>query len=182
MGIGTVVSHSAAASARIRSCKYGLEATVSQHLDCTSEQFLEILLEGDQVQQRAPRLDLDEQVDVAIRPRITSGHRTKHADIARAVARRQFKDLLSVRLQIVDRHSFMIATTRRSGGWRLGREALEAEDPWVSTGVERMLDGDGGSIGDAGSYLGRRRGWDPRPRRLVYSHQQFVAIVTQSCT
>jgi hypothetical protein len=69
----------------------------------TPEQLLEILLEGDQVEQGAPQLDLDQQVHVAVRPRNTSRHRTKHPDIPRAVAFRKFKDLLPVRLQIIDR-------------------------------------------------------------------------------
>jgi len=37
-----------------------------------AEEFFEILFEGDQIKQRAPGHDLDQQVDVAIRPRVTT--------------------------------------------------------------------------------------------------------------
>jgi hypothetical protein len=48
--IDAIASHSAAASARIRFCKYGLRPPVRQDVNRTAEEFFEILFESDHVE------------------------------------------------------------------------------------------------------------------------------------
>jgi hypothetical protein len=102
--VDAIVLHSAVASARIRCCKLGTEATVCQHFNGSPKQYLEVLLQGDYVEQGTSRFDIDEEIDVAVRPGLSSGHRAKHADIARTMARRQLEDRSPVCVQRFHRH------------------------------------------------------------------------------
>ena len=71
----------------------------------TSKQLLEVLFEGDHVEQGASRFDVDEEIDVAVRSSISSGHRPEHVDISGAMARRQLKNRPPVCVHRIVRHA-----------------------------------------------------------------------------
>ena len=89
------------------------EAAVGEHFDSTFEQLGEILFEADHVEERSSGFDVDENVDVAVRPIVAARDRPEHADITDAVTAREFENLATVGAQTVDRHETIIAARRR---------------------------------------------------------------------
>lgn len=68
------------------------------HIHPAAEQFAQGVLKADHVEQRAPPVELDKEVDVAAKPILATGHRAEHCDRPTLVTRRQRDDLVSVPL------------------------------------------------------------------------------------
>lgn len=71
-----------------------------QDVHLAVEQFLEVLTEGDEIQQGALWVHVDQQVDIAVRPILAAGNRTKETQVARTVCCCEPDDLVPLALQI----------------------------------------------------------------------------------
>jgi hypothetical protein len=60
------------------------------------DEVLYVVLESDQVEQRAAGIERDEEIYVAVRAIRTPGGRTKDADVGRAASCGEHKDLLTM--------------------------------------------------------------------------------------
>ena len=88
--IDAVGLHRAAASGRIRCWRYGLKPASPK---CFVRRVLEVLLQGDNVQQCATALDAYEEIDVAVRAVVTTHDPAKNAHVARLMTRSEVQDL-----------------------------------------------------------------------------------------
>ena len=86
----------------------GAQSADGQHLNSTAKELSEVLLQADDVEQRATRFNLDEQVDVAVGTIISVKNRPEHTDVAGAMTSCHRENLVSSRPQFIDRHVIMI--------------------------------------------------------------------------
>jgi hypothetical protein len=70
------------------------------HIDLPAQRFFKIEDEPAEVEDGPARLQLDEKVDIAVRPSISSGHGPEHPDMACAVPRRNSEKLLSAGAEV----------------------------------------------------------------------------------
>ena len=73
------------------------------HIDLTAQRFFEIEDETAEVEDRSARLQLDEEVDIAIGPRVPAGHGTEHANVTCSVSRRNGEEFVSAVAEIGER-------------------------------------------------------------------------------
>jgi hypothetical protein len=73
------------------------------HIDLTAERFFEIEDETAEVEDRPARLQLDEEVDIAIRPCVPSGHGTEHTNVTCSVSCRNGEEFVSAGAEISER-------------------------------------------------------------------------------
>jgi hypothetical protein len=62
----------------------------------SSEKLLNILLEGNDIEQRSAWLDIDEEIDVAALVIVTARHRAEHSHVTHPVTRRGIQDVAAV--------------------------------------------------------------------------------------
>jgi hypothetical protein len=60
----------------------GAQVARGRHLHGAAEQPLQALLQGREVEQRPSRLELDQEVDIAVRALLAARHRAEHAHVA----------------------------------------------------------------------------------------------------
>jgi hypothetical protein len=87
----------------------GAQAPIRQDLDVSPEEFLNLLLEGDHVEQCAAGFDIDEKVDVAVLAIIPACDRTEHSYVADASTRCDVQDFAPVPPEQFKPHEPMIA-------------------------------------------------------------------------
>lgn len=75
-----------------------LEPTDRDDIDSLSEELSEGLLEIHEIEQRAARLELDEEVDVAVRRIVTTSDRPEQRDRAATMTANDLVDLVPLRL------------------------------------------------------------------------------------
>lgn len=80
-----------------------MEARVGHDVHVAPEEYFEILLETNEVEQRPVVFHLDQEIDVAASPVVTARDGTEHAHVARAVLRGNAEDLFAVP---VNRHGW----------------------------------------------------------------------------
>ena len=80
-----------------------------QYLHVLAEKLLNVLLEGNHIEQRSARLDIDEEIDVAVLMIVPAGDRAEHADVAQAVSCRGVQNFAAVLAEQFKRHAPMIA-------------------------------------------------------------------------
>ena len=88
---------------------------------------MEILLESNNVQQRAPRLDIDQEIDVAVSTIVAPSHRAEHPYIARTVACCKVQDFAAEAADAFERHASMIVAWSRFTN-ELASAAVDAAD------------------------------------------------------
>lgn len=66
------------------------QTAIGQYIHVSSKKLLNVLLEGDHIEQRSASLNVDEEIDVAVLMIITARDRAEHTYIANAVTRRAF--------------------------------------------------------------------------------------------
>ena len=72
------------------------QTSFRHHIDTTSQELLQVKDQRRMIEQASARLQVDEEVDVALRPCLAAGDRTKHADVAGAVLGGKLYDFLSL--------------------------------------------------------------------------------------
>ncbi len=72
------------------------QPSLRHHIDTTSQELLQVKDQRRVIEQASARLQVDEEIDVALRPCLAAGDRTKHADVAGAVLGGKLQDLLSL--------------------------------------------------------------------------------------
>jgi hypothetical protein len=75
-----------------------------------TEEVLQVHEQRSQVEQAPPRLEVDQEVDVAGGIRLPARHRPEHADVAGAVAGGEGQKLTAHAGEVVDRRSIGHAT------------------------------------------------------------------------
>jgi hypothetical protein len=60
-------------------------ATIAEHINSSAEQVLQVLPQPDEVEQTATGLHLNQEVNVARGPGVSSRHRTENANVMSAV-------------------------------------------------------------------------------------------------
>jgi hypothetical protein len=74
-------------------------------VDLASEKILQILLDSHKIEQRSAGLEIDEQVEIAVWSRESTGDRAKDPDSCRSICCRDAKNFGSLVVdQIFDRH------------------------------------------------------------------------------
>lgn len=74
-----------------------------EHIDLAPQRFLQIEDEPAEVEDGPARRELDEEVDIAVAPRVPSGHGTDHANMTCSVPPRNGEDLVSAVAEIGER-------------------------------------------------------------------------------
>ncbi len=74
-----------------------------EHIDLTAQRFLQIEDETAEVEDGPARRELDEEVDIAIGPRVPSGHGTDQANVTCSVSRRNGEEFVSAVAEIGER-------------------------------------------------------------------------------
>jgi len=72
----------------------GFQSVLSGYIHFAPQELLQLANEGGMREKPATRLELDEQINVTIRPCIATGHRAEHTQIPGPVTRRQSQDLI----------------------------------------------------------------------------------------
>ncbi len=75
-------------------------ASYLYHIDFQAQQVFEIEDETAEVEDGHTRLELDEEVDIAIGPRVPSGYGPKHADVTGPVPRGDCNEFISAGTEI----------------------------------------------------------------------------------
>src|SRR3954468_12502787 len=77
----------------------GRQGSFRDHIHRTMNEVFQILLEADEIQERAAFSKRHEQIEVAVLPGLPSGQGTEDAHVHRSMARRQVEDLRTVFLK-----------------------------------------------------------------------------------
>ena len=91
-----------------------LQSTDRHHVNVSTEQRLERLLEIHQVEQRAPRFELDQEVEVTVSVVVTARRRTEQRHRPCVVAAGEFVDLVVFRFDDRTASTHAIDVTPRS--------------------------------------------------------------------
>lgn len=73
----------------------GTQSLIGEDIDFALEEGFQFLTEFDQVQQTAAMVHLDQEINVAGWPGLSSGGRTKYTDVVSAVLCRKLEDVAS---------------------------------------------------------------------------------------
>jgi hypothetical protein len=90
------------------------QTAIGQYIHVSAEQLLNVLLEGDDIEQRSASLNVDEEIDVAVFMIITARDRAEHTYVANAVARRTVQDFAAETPEQFKPHASMIAVLVRA--------------------------------------------------------------------
>ncbi len=94
-----------------------------EHIDLASQRFLQIEDEPAEVEDGPARRELDEEVDIAVAPRVPSGYGTDYANMTCSVSPRNGEDFVSAVAEIGERQP----TRRLANDEPRPREHLEPD-------------------------------------------------------
>jgi hypothetical protein len=77
-----------------------VHAGIRKDVDFSFKEVFEVLTEGDQIEQRAASVHLNQQIEITVGEVFSTRRRTKHTDIAGAVAHGDSKDVVPFVLKI----------------------------------------------------------------------------------
>jgi hypothetical protein len=88
-----------------------------EHIDLTAQRFLQIEDEGAEVEDGPARRELNEEVDVAIGPRVPSGHGTDHANLTCPVSCGNGEEFVSAVAEAGERQPTRCLADDEPGAW-----------------------------------------------------------------
>lgn len=116
-----------------------LEPTDRDDIDSLSEELSEGLLEIHEIEQRAARLELDEEVDVAVCRIVTTSDRSEQRDRAATMTANDLVDLVPLRLDPSPALPHGLKGTEAvCAGLALGPVPAQISDPCVDPRLPRM--------------------------------------------
>jgi hypothetical protein len=101
------------------------QTAIGQYIHASAEKLLNVLLEGDDIEQRSARLNVDEEIDVAVFMVITARDRAEHPDMANAVTSGAVQDFATVTAEPFKPHA---SNDSRLGSCRRTRGSLGQRD------------------------------------------------------